>query len=418
MDGLSAADIASALGYKNIKTNTFSARLSAARQFGLLSLTGDGYALTPLAREILHPVDPSGLGRLHRQALLKPPLYAELAERLAGKRVPDAEILGNVLYHNHQIIASAKRQAAEAFLESARFAGALGDDQVFRPEGPPGPVAKPEAAAPLAAPSPHGPGRRAPARPRCGSTCGSGTATRARRSASAPRSRSPPPASSGSSRRSGSWCGSRIGWGVGGGEWGDQDSDSTPHSPPPTRAAPLKILSGSGCRLSWESAGRRSAPVPPGRPPGLVVASPGGHRPSGGDRVVMHVSTEVGPARGPSATAAPRWAMATFVVLFAMNLLDYLDRNVLMADAAAGQGASCTISNAQWGLLTSIFLVSYSVFSPVMGWLGDRYRRTWLLGAGGRASGAWRRSAAAWRGATATWRWRGASSGSARRPTA
>src|SRR6185312_11381957 len=50
LDGLTASDIASALGYKNIKTNTFSARLSAARQFGLLTLTGDGYALTPLAR--------------------------------------------------------------------------------------------------------------------------------------------------------------------------------------------------------------------------------------------------------------------------------------------------------------------------------------------------------------------------------
>ena len=37
VDGLSAPDIASALGYKNIKTNTFSARLSAARQFGLLA---------------------------------------------------------------------------------------------------------------------------------------------------------------------------------------------------------------------------------------------------------------------------------------------------------------------------------------------------------------------------------------------
>jgi hypothetical protein len=137
VDGLSAPDIATALGYRNIKTNTFSARLSAARQFGLLSLTGDGYALTPLAREILHPVDPDDLPRLRRQALLKSPLYAELAERMAGKKVPEAAILGNVLYHNHQIIATAKQAAAEAFLESARFAGSLGDDQVLRPEGPP-----------------------------------------------------------------------------------------------------------------------------------------------------------------------------------------------------------------------------------------------------------------------------------------
>src|SRR5437588_3044077 len=63
LDGLTAADIATALGYKNIKTNTFSARLSAARQFGLLALKQEGYSLTPLARSILHPVDPAEVPR-------------------------------------------------------------------------------------------------------------------------------------------------------------------------------------------------------------------------------------------------------------------------------------------------------------------------------------------------------------------
>ena len=135
VDGLTSADIATALGYKNIKTNTFSARLSAARQFGLLNLSGEGYGLTTLARTILHPVDPDELPRLYRQALLKPPLYAELAERLGGRKIPEAGILGNVLYHHHQIIASAKQAAAEAFIASARFAGALGDDGLFLPGG-------------------------------------------------------------------------------------------------------------------------------------------------------------------------------------------------------------------------------------------------------------------------------------------
>ncbi len=135
LDGLSAAEIASALGYKNIKTNTFSAGLSAARQFGLLNLGAEGYELTPLAREILHPVDPAKVSQLHRQALLKPPLYTELVERLANRRVPDVEILGNILYHNHQITASAKRTAAEAFLDSARFAGTLGPDQILTING-------------------------------------------------------------------------------------------------------------------------------------------------------------------------------------------------------------------------------------------------------------------------------------------
>ncbi len=124
-----------ALGYKNIKTNTFSARLSAARQFGLLVLKDEGYSLTTLAKSILHPVDPDDVPRLYRQALLEPPLYHDLAEQFVDKRVPEANILGNVLYHNYQIIASAKQAAAEAFLDSARFAGAMGDDHILRPGG-------------------------------------------------------------------------------------------------------------------------------------------------------------------------------------------------------------------------------------------------------------------------------------------
>src|SRR5437660_5564412 len=96
---------------------------------------------------------------------------------------------------------------------------------------------------------------------------------------------------------------------------------------------------------------------------------------------MMHESDEVEAAVSPPepTPAPPPWAMATFAILFAMNLLDYIDRNVLTSmkpQIAPDLG----ISNERWGLLASIFLVSYSVFSPMMGWLRDRYRRTWLLG--------------------------------------
>ncbi|HEV3165064.1 MAG TPA: hypothetical protein VGZ22_13650 [Isosphaeraceae bacterium] len=148
LDGLAAADIASALGFRNIKTNTFSSRLSAARQFGLLELRDDGYALTTLARSIIQESHPEQRDCLLRQALTTSPLYAELAERLAGKRVPEASILANVLEHHHEITASAKRSAADAFLASVRFAGALGDDQVLRldPTAPGVPIAHPATA--------------------------------------------------------------------------------------------------------------------------------------------------------------------------------------------------------------------------------------------------------------------------------
>ena len=95
----------------------------------------EGYSLTTLAKSILHPVEPTEVPRFFRQALMEPPLYHDLAEQFGDKRLPEANILGNVLYHNYQIIATAKQVAAEAFLSSARFAGALGEDGVLRPGG-------------------------------------------------------------------------------------------------------------------------------------------------------------------------------------------------------------------------------------------------------------------------------------------
>jgi MFS family permease len=96
-------------------------------------------------------------------------------------------------------------------------------------------------------------------------------------------------------------------------------------------------------------------------------------------QVVLNADNQIGLGDGPA--SPPRWAMTTFVALFAMNMLDYLDRNVLMSMQPQIKG-DLGITNFQWGLLTSIFLVSYSVFGPFMGWLGDRHRRTWLLGLG------------------------------------
>lgn len=82
-----------------------------------------------------------------------------------------------------------------------------------------------------------------------------------------------------------------------------------------------------------------------------------------------------------AAKKATKGAMVAFGILFAMNLLDYLDRNILVSIQPQVRD-ELHVTNEQWGRLTSIFLISYSVFSPLMGWLGDRYRRTWLLAFG------------------------------------
>ena len=71
-------------------------------------------------------------------------------------------------------------------------------------------------------------------------------------------------------------------------------------------------------------------------------------------------------------------AAITLALLFGMNLLDYIDRNILAAVLPQIQ-AEMGLSSTQAGALSPAFLIAYTVFAPLMGWAGDRYNRTRLL---------------------------------------
>jgi MFS family permease len=79
--------------------------------------------------------------------------------------------------------------------------------------------------------------------------------------------------------------------------------------------------------------------------------------------------------------AVSPWVPVTFGVLFVMNLLDYIDRWVLAA-VLPQLRSELKLTDLQAGWLATLFLISYSLISPVMGFAGDRFRRTWLLGLG------------------------------------
>src|SRR5205823_2585984 len=97
---------------------------------------------------------------------------------------------------------------------------------------------------------------------------------------------------------------------------------------------------------------------------------------------LMETDEAIGPNRPlPQAGSVSRWALVTFVVLFVMNLLDYTDRWVLSAVLPTVK-SEFGLSYFQSSLLFTLFLLSYTLISPLMGWAGDRMRRTWLLGAG------------------------------------
>lgn len=78
-----------------------------------------------------------------------------------------------------------------------------------------------------------------------------------------------------------------------------------------------------------------------------------------------------------------------FWILFGLNLLNYLDRQVLYAVFPLIQ-TDLHLTDLQLGTLASAFMVVYMCYAPVMGYLADRFARPRLIG--------W--SALLWSGAT------------------
>ena len=71
----------------------------------------------------------------------------------------------------------------------------------------------------------------------------------------------------------------------------------------------------------------------------------------------------------------PRTAL---IVLTALNLLNYVDRNVLFAVQPLVQD-EFHLTNAQIGYLTSAFLGFYMIAAPFVGPLADRYSRKLII---------------------------------------
>ncbi len=74
-------------------------------------------------------------------------------------------------------------------------------------------------------------------------------------------------------------------------------------------------------------------------------------------------------------------ALATLILLVALNLLNYIDRYILPGELSLVQ-AEFHASREQMGALTTAMFIVYMLAAPLTGWLGDRYRRKPLIIAG------------------------------------
>ena len=77
----------------------------------------------------------------------------------------------------------------------------------------------------------------------------------------------------------------------------------------------------------------------------------------------------------------PLWPVASLAVLTGLNLLDYLDRQLLAAVLPPLQ-AELHLGDEQAGTIGTAFMLGYFLTSPIFGYLGDRWPRRWLIAAG------------------------------------
>lgn len=123
---VSYASILNLMGLTSPTTRSFLSRISASKQFGLITTGGSTAQLTDLARRILYPNEGESEARqLLIEAFENPPLYAKLIERFKDKAVPPKNQLSNLLMNEYRIIKQVKDNAADCFIESADYLGIL-----------------------------------------------------------------------------------------------------------------------------------------------------------------------------------------------------------------------------------------------------------------------------------------------------
>merc|ERR1719150_3657976 len=69
------------------------------------------------------------------------------------------------------------------------------------------------------------------------------------------------------------------------------------------------------------------------------------------------------------------------MILTYINLINYMDRYTIAGILTKVQDYY-SIGDTQAGFLQTIFVLSYMIFAPVFGYLGDRYSRKWIMAVG------------------------------------
>jgi len=121
---ISRKEAMEALGVTS-NTSSFVGRISTAQQYGLISSKESVIGFTDKAVNYLHPLSDSSLEEQRLALIQSPVLYKKLLQQLVGHPLPTLGVLSNLLVLNYNILASASDKAAQIFIDSLKYAGAI-----------------------------------------------------------------------------------------------------------------------------------------------------------------------------------------------------------------------------------------------------------------------------------------------------
>jgi hypothetical protein len=144
-------EVLKAIGLTSTVARAWSYRLSSAREFGLVTRGGRNEGklyLTDLGRDLVSPESAQARKAALINAFLTPKLYKKLFEQYKGMPIPESTYVQNALKTKHGLLETVLETAADAFIKSAKYAGAVGADKRLTGAGASAAAAEPPSAEP------------------------------------------------------------------------------------------------------------------------------------------------------------------------------------------------------------------------------------------------------------------------------
>ena len=124
---LTAQDVAKRMGFAASTSTPFYRRTVAAKLFGLLDTT-QGVNLTKLALDYFKPTDDDSKAAALATAMKNVVAYQKILERYSEKRLPQVDILANLIEREFNLVSDAAKICASVFVNSAQRAGLVRGD--------------------------------------------------------------------------------------------------------------------------------------------------------------------------------------------------------------------------------------------------------------------------------------------------